>query len=131
MLLEQKLAARAAAAALLPVMAERNAACAAFAPGDTSDAALTAFCAAVDAVREHYHAANGFSMDRGTVTFTRGAKNARIVLKDSQTSVHCFVDLANGNILKSASWAKPANGVRGNIINGAAQVGPHGAAYLR
>ena len=133
MLLEQKLAAKAAAKALESVMVERNAACAVFAPADTSDAALEAFCAAVDAVREHWFALQGYTFDRGGVTFQRGKKNARIVLTEEGQgrSVHCFVDLATGNILKSASWQTPAKGARGNIINGAAQVGPHGAQYRR
>lgn len=30
-------------------------------------------------------------------------------------SVHCFVDIATGDIYKAASWSTPAKGVRGNI----------------
>ena len=48
-------------------------------------------------------------------------------------SVHTFVDINNGDILKAASWAAPApNGVRGNIFSedyGASVVNEHGANY--
>ena len=48
-------------------------------------------------------------------------------------SVHTFVDMTNGDILKSASWSAPApNGVRGNIFDkdyGASVVNEHGANY--
>ena len=30
-------------------------------------------------------------------------------------SVHCFVEIATGDIYKAASWNVPAKGVRGNI----------------
>ena len=48
------------------------------------------------------------------------------------TSVYCFVDLTNGNILKG-SWKAPvANGVRGNLNDAdiLSKVTPHGPAYL-
>ena len=49
-------------------------------------------------------------------------------------SVHSFVDMGNGDILKAAGWTAPApNGVRGNIFNedvGASVVNEHGANYL-
>ena len=135
MLLETKLACQAAAKALQPALDAANAACGAFTPGDASDEALAAFCAAVNAMREQYYAANGYTRQfREPVGFTKGKKNARITEYNENgepRSVYCFVDLATGNILKSAGWSAPAKGARGNIINGAAQVGPHGAAYLR
>jgi hypothetical protein len=33
------------------------------------------------------------------------------------TSVHCFVEIATGDIYKAAGWNVPAKGVRGNIQN--------------
>jgi hypothetical protein len=48
-------------------------------------------------------------------------------------SVHSFVDMGNGDILKAASWKAPApNGVRGSIFSddyGASVVNEHGANY--
>jgi hypothetical protein len=34
---------------------------------------------------------------------------------DSRTSVYCFIDRTNGDILKAESYKKPATGARGNI----------------
>ncbi|WP_315729882.1 hypothetical protein [Bradyrhizobium sp. SZCCHNRI2010] len=50
------------------------------------------------------------------------------------TGVHCFVDKATGDVLKPASWDKPAKHARGNIFdaqNGLGRMGPYGPAYLR
>lgn len=101
-----------------------------------TDQQLAGFCSAIDALRAEYFAANGFSISAGMeepVTFQRGPKYARIVLTSgSSVSVHCFVDLSNGGILKAAGWKAPyKGGARGNIANGAADVSPHGAAYAR
>jgi hypothetical protein len=50
---------------------------------------------------------------------TPGVKNVRIVMKargDRGGSVHAFVELATGNLLKAAGWKAPAKGVRGNVV---------------
>ena len=50
-------------------------------------------------------------------------------------SVHTFVDMTNGDILKAGSWKAPApNGVRGNIFSddlGRSVINEHGANYLK
>ncbi|WFU52223.1 hypothetical protein QA639_21180 [Bradyrhizobium pachyrhizi] len=49
-------------------------------------------------------------------------------------SAHCFVCKTTGDVLKSASWSKPAKHARGNILdahNGLLHMGPYGPAYLR
>lgn len=60
-----------------------------------------------------------------------GRKYARVV---TDSSVHTFVNLENGDILKAASWKAPApNGVRGSIFAedyGMSCVGPFGAIYV-
>ena len=57
----------------------------------------------------------------------------KVIETRSGGSVHTFVDMTTGDILKSASWAAPApNGVRGNIFSddyGASIVNEHGANY--
>lgn len=70
------------------------------------------------------------------VTIDVGRKYARVVKNDGlngSQSVHTFVDMDNGNILKG-SWKAPVkNGVRGNIFDtdlGASVVNDHGAIYL-
>jgi hypothetical protein len=63
------------------------------------------------------------------LTFSTGKKYARI--KESGGGVFCFVNLADGTILKAASWNTPAKQSRGNIANGAKDVTAYGAAYIR
>lgn len=47
-----------------------------------------------------------------------GKKFAKITRTSyGQKSVHCFVEIATGNIYKAASWSAPAKIVRGNIAN--------------
>jgi hypothetical protein len=65
-----------------------------------------------------------------------GRKYIRIVREDvkgSGRSVHCFVDAANGDILKADGWKRPAKHARGNIFadNPLAGMGDYGAQYLR
>ena len=66
-----------------------------------------------------------------------GKRYARIVAKDAghdSGSCYCFVDLENGDVLKSASWKAPAKGARGNILEadyGVGRMTPYGAGYNR
>ena len=67
-----------------------------------------------------------------------GNKYARVIKVDQLNggrSVHTFVNMDNGDILKSGGWKAPApNGVRGNIFDtdlGASVVNEQGANYLR
>jgi len=49
------------------------------------------------------------------------------------SSVYCFVDTTNGNVLKPASWKAPAKHARGNIFdnhNGLRLMSWTGPAYL-
>jgi hypothetical protein len=51
-----------------------------------------------------------------------------------QRSVHCFVDIATGDVLKAGGWKAPApNGKRGNIYDasGLKCMDRYGCAYLR
>ena len=60
-----------------------------------------------------------------------GQKRIRVV---RDNSVHCFIDLASGDVLKAAGWKAPAKHARGNIFddaNGLKFMGPYGPAYLR
>lgn len=65
-----------------------------------------------------------------------GKRYARIVAeRSSSSSVVCFIDLQNGDILKAASWKAPApNGARGSLLSsdrGASCMGPYGCKSLR
>jgi hypothetical protein len=66
-----------------------------------------------------------------------GNKYARVIHRDYsgfQRSVHSFVNMINGDILKAGGWKAPApNGVRGNIFTddfGASVVNNYGASYI-
>ena len=51
-----------------------------------------------------------------TYSVMYGKKYARIVLDNGgQRSAAAFVDLSNGDVLKTASWASPAKKARGNV----------------
>ena len=70
------------------------------------------------------------------ITVDYGKKYARVVHENGvQRSVHTFVNMINGDILKSGGWKAPApNGVRGNIFEkdfGASVVNEYGASYLK
>lgn len=64
---------------------------------------------------------------------TRPVTTAAGVVQRVVGSAFCFLDKSNGDILKTASFASPAKGARGNIRQpwwGTA-ITPYGAAYLR
>lgn len=85
-----------------------------------------------------YWKINKFTHDRPPVIYAEyGNKYARVIHADysgPSRSVHSFVNMINGDILKSGSWKAPApNGVRGNIFTedfGASSVNEYGAKYL-
>ena len=64
-----------------------------------------------------------------------GRKYARIVRGEGMhRSVFGFVDLSNGNLLKAATWKKPAKHPRGNVLDKSTWANSHtsyGMAYMR
>ena len=88
---------------------------------------------------DFYFKVNEFKFaDPPRVTADVGTKYARVIKVDQlngSRSVHTFVNLDNGDILKSGGWKAPApNGVRGNIFDtdlGESVVNEFGANYLR
>ncbi len=107
------------------------------------EAQLEIFVATLSA----YCNAKNINSDIYTLVFVveRGAKNARIVRREkwgdkepTNGSVHCFVRLEDGFILKAAGYKAPAkNGVRGSIFTEDCDIGEgravnqYGCAYLR
>jgi hypothetical protein len=75
--------------------------------------------------------------DRPTVEIETGRKYFKIVKNfGHQRSVHSFVDRATGDVLKAATWAAPAKGVRFNLVTGLdgllAVIDPYGGyLYLK
>ena len=47
------------------------------------------------------------------VTVKKGRKYYKVI---TDNSVHCFVDVKNGDVYKPASWNKPAKHVRYNLL---------------
>ncbi len=107
-------------------------------PFDVQDR-LDKYVALVQQKNNQYYKANGFTFsDPPVVTVDYGKKYARIVKNDQLNggrSVHTFVNLLNGDILKSGGWKAPApNGVRGSIFAddvGDDRINEMGANYLR
>ena len=97
---------------------------------------LEAFRVVAENISQAYTRANFPTLPLPVLTIEVGKRYARIVRSEgtSSRSVHCFVDLESGDILKAASWKVPAKHVRANLNDadvGASGVGPHGAMYLR
>jgi hypothetical protein len=83
---------------------------------------------------ERLHPGKGWKTPRTILTAEHGKRYVRIVKSaPGQTSVYCFIDSTNGDVLKGASWKAPAPGVRGSIFapNPIAGVGAYGARYFR
>ena len=65
------------------------------------------------------------SKDKFGIEFEAGSKYVKIVSISGggSRSVHCFVEKANGNILRAASWKSPArNFIRGNVFDQASYI---------
>ena len=99
---------------------------------------LNQYVALVQEKNNAYFKSSGFKWDPPTIMADYGRKYARIVKIDGLNggqSVHTFVNMINGDILKSGSWKAPQpNGVRGNIFEddfGASRVNEFGASYLK
>jgi hypothetical protein len=99
--------------------------------------ALANFVKLAQAVVDSHMAAHCPNNTRKVLSVEPGRRYARIVIQSEgdlySRSVYCFVDMTNGNVLKSESWKKPAKGPRGSIFasNPVEGVGPYGAAYLK
>ena len=100
---------------------------------------LEKYMAMVQEKNEQYYKICGFThSDPDHISADYGKKYARIVKNDQLSgsrSVHTFVNMLNGDILKAGGGSAPQkNGVRGNIFAddlGANRVTEHGANYLK
>lgn len=97
---------------------------------------LSEWLAKCQKVVDDHHAQNFPNIVRTVLSVEPGQKYARIVSsQDGQNrSAWAFVDLTNGDVLKSDGWKRPAKHARGNLYDasgGTASVGPYGPAYLK
>ena len=107
-------------------------------PGDVTEQ-LNKYMAMVQEKNDAYFKMMGFTFsDPPHVYADMVRKYARVVKNDQlngSRSVHTFVNMENGDILKSGGWSAPQkNGVRGNIFAddlGANRVNEHGANYIK
>ncbi len=71
------------------------------------------------------------------ISYTVGKRYVRVVRKrldDRFGSVHCFVDMTNGDVRKASGWSASAKHARGNIFDehdGLKNMNEYGPAYLR
>ena len=104
--------------------------------------ALDNFITECQSLVDHYWESMGFNStdfmrsNKPVITKTEGGKRYIRLVKfehGKPSSVYCFVDTTNGDVLKG-SWKAPVkNGVRGNIFKGKAAdyMTNYGPAYLR
>lgn len=100
------------------------------------DEALRVFVEGCQKIHTDHMARHFPNLPPDEISSQLGKKYAKIVRRgDHQSgSVHCFVDMINGDVLKAASWKVPAKHARGNIFDehhGLRHMNEYGAAYLR
>lgn len=90
------------------------------------------------ALIDRYFAEHYQNLQSPVLTAEPGRTYIKIVSSDRGThrsrSVWAFVVVANGDILKPATWKAPAKHARGNIFDdarGMGRIGPYGPEYLR
>ena len=97
--------------------------------------AFEKYFAGCQAIYDAYHARMGYSENNHTThKYTIGRRYIKVIAVSNQESVHSFVDMTNGNVLKPAGWSAPAKHARGNIYddqNGLGMMGEYGPKYLR
>jgi hypothetical protein len=87
------------------------------------------FTEACKAINHAYMDKQFPSNRKDAFSFKIGKRYAKIVRTGS---VHCFVDMSNGDVLKAASWNTPAKGARGNINDehkGLGRMNEYGTEY--
>ncbi len=99
------------------------------------DTALNTFLDGIRAKLNAHFARYFLNSTPPVIETSKGRRYVRVIKNDGVSrSVHCFVDMTNGDILKADGWKSPAKHARGNIFNdnnGLDGMSVWGAAYLR
>ncbi len=103
------------------------------------DAALSRFIDGCQTISDSYYGTTFPKLTPSVIKLAKGGRRyAKLTVTSDgdagQTSVHCFVDTTNGDVLKAAGWTGPAKHARGNVFddkNGLGAMGPYGPAYLK
>jgi hypothetical protein len=105
---------------------------------------VEAFLAEVNAAKDEYNTANGFTFIKGErVQVAGGTKYLKLETVEANSRVSRvwgFISTVDGtlhgapvkvgDLLKAATWKAPAKHARGNILDGTARYGPYGPEYL-
>ncbi len=101
------------------------------------DEALTTFVNGCQKTMDEHFAKHYPKSMAPMITIMTGKRYVRVVKEERVShgrSVHCFVDIATGDVLKADGWKRPAKNPRGNIyspLHGQEGVTVWGARYLR
>lgn len=99
------------------------------------NAKLATFIMSVQKNQNEYYTSNYKTINPPVIYVDYGSRYVKVVSDNgTQTSVFCFIDIKNGDVLKAASWKQPAKHARGNIFkddNGLSGVTIYGGVYLR
>ena len=101
---------------------------------DKNTPELVSFLKGCGDISDKYHNDNFATLKLPVFETNNGRRYIRVARVGVQTSVHCFVDRTNGDVLKAAGWKAPAKHTRGNIFdnrNGLGSMGEYGPAYLK
>lgn len=101
------------------------------------DKALKAFLKGAQQIIDDHYKRDLPNLKPSILVTTSGSKYVKVISKaqsGSGTSAWAFIDKTTGDVLKPATWNRPAKHARGNIYdqdNGTRSVSPYGPAYLR
>lgn len=75
------------------------------------------YCREISQAIERHYVASGYRISPGMIYPEYGRRFTRIVHdKGAQRFVHAFVDMTNGDVIKSAGWKAPQRGVNGLAV---------------
>jgi hypothetical protein len=75
------------------------------------------YCIAIKEATARDYEKRGYSMNPGMVYPEYGRRFTRIVIdRGVQRHVHAFVDMTNGDVIKSAGWKAPQKGKNGLAV---------------
>ena len=99
--------------------------------------ALATFIAGCTKISNDHRELHYPNVPEVTFSQTAGKRYVKVIRGEvggGQRSVHCFVEVVTGDVLKAAGWKAPAKHARGNIFdehNGLGHMNEYGPAYLR
>ena len=101
------------------------------------DKALNVFLKGAQQIIDDHYKRDLPNLKPSILVTTSGKKYVKVISKaqsGTSTSAWAFIDKTTGDVLKPATWNRPAKHARGNIFdqdNGTRSVSPYGPAYLR